>query len=84
MPKLQRDQVFQAWIQEQGAVEPATTFVLDRDGTANATMVGLEGAEAVVVTAEPRGGSRRRPRPDAPGHPVPGADRRAVHSAAHG
>lgn len=59
MPKLQRDQVFQAWIQEQGEDRPipSTVFVAKRDGTATATMVGLEDAEAVVVTREPPGGS---------------------------
>jgi anti-sigma-K factor RskA len=59
MPPLRGDHVFQAWIQEQGEdrLRPSTVFVAERDGTAAATMVGLEDAEQVMVTREPNGGS---------------------------
>jgi anti-sigma-K factor RskA len=59
MPALERDQVFQAWIQDEGEAElkPSTTFVRGRGGTATATIPGLEDAARVMVTREPRGGS---------------------------
>ena len=59
LPKLRRDQVFQAWIQEQGESKPtpSTVFVAARDGSATALLDGLEDAEAVMVTREPHGGS---------------------------
>ena len=58
LPRLGRDQVYEVWVQREGAVEPASTFVLGLDGTAEAAVPGpLEGADAVLVTAEPRPGS---------------------------
>lgn len=59
MPPLHRDQVFQAWIQEEGErrLRPSTVFIAERDGTATATMVGLDDAERVMVTREPNDGS---------------------------
>ena len=41
-------------------MEPRSTFVLSMDGTAEAAVPGpLGGGEAVLVTREPRGGSRQ-------------------------
>ena len=59
MPKLARDQVFQAWIRDEGEAEltPSTVFVSGRGGTATATVSGLEDADLVMVSREPRGGS---------------------------
>jgi anti-sigma-K factor RskA len=59
LPRLQRDQVFQAWVREQGEAEllPSTVFVPDREGRATATVGGLNDAAQVMVTREPRGGS---------------------------
>jgi Anti-sigma-K factor rskA len=59
LPPLQRDEVFQAWIQkpDQAELEPSTLFVPGQGGTATATIPGLEDAEAVLVSREPRGGS---------------------------
>jgi anti-sigma factor RsiW len=59
LPTLDRDQVFQAWVRDEGEAElqPSTVFVPGRGGTATATVDGLEDAAEVMVTREPRGGS---------------------------
>ena len=60
LPELSRDEVYQVWVQRADVMEPRSTFVLDRDGSAEAAVPGpLGGAEAVLVTAEPRPGSTR-------------------------
>ena len=41
-------------------MEPSGVFVLDHDGAGTAAVAGpLEGADAVLVTREPSGGSRQ-------------------------
>jgi anti-sigma-K factor RskA len=59
LPELKRDQVFQAWVREEGEdeLQPSNVFVPDRAGTATATVDGLDDAAQVMVTREPRGGS---------------------------
>jgi anti-sigma-K factor RskA len=58
VPPLGRDDVYQVWVQRNGELNPSSTFVLDDDGSGDAVVEEpLEGAEAVLVTAEPRGGS---------------------------
>lgn len=60
MPTLDRDQVYEVWVQRGGVMEPRGTFVLGIDGTAEAAVPGpLDGADAVLVTAERRPGSRQ-------------------------
>ena len=60
MPPLADDEVYEVWVQRAGVLEPRSIFVLDSDGTAEAAVPGpLEGASAVYVTREPRGGSRQ-------------------------
>jgi hypothetical protein len=60
MPELSRSEVYEVWVQRGGVMEPASTFVLSEDGSAEAAVPGpLEGAEGVYVTAEPRPGSRQ-------------------------
>jgi anti-sigma-K factor RskA len=60
LPAIDRDEVYEVWVQRAGEVEPASTFVLSMDGTAEARVPGpLEDADAVLVTREPRGGSER-------------------------
>jgi anti-sigma-K factor RskA len=60
MPPLADDEVYEVWVQRAGVMEPRSTFVLSSDGTAEAAVPGpLNGAEAVLVTREPRGGSRQ-------------------------
>jgi anti-sigma-K factor RskA len=63
--------VYQVWIKRPGRdPEPDTVFTVDRAGRAGVLVRGdVEGAEAVLVTDEPRGGSRaptRRPLLTAP------------------
>ncbi len=59
MPALRGNQVFQAWLVEPGKrkPDPSTVFVRERGGAASATLDGVEGADRVMVTREPRGGS---------------------------
>ena len=60
LPRLGRDEVYEVWVQRDGRGGAANTFVLGLDGTAEAAMPGpLEGADAVLVTAEPRPGSQQ-------------------------
>jgi anti-sigma-K factor RskA len=58
LPKLSSRSVYEVWLQRGETMEPQSTFVLSRDGSANAAVPGpLNGASAVLVTKEPRGGS---------------------------
>ncbi len=59
LPELKRDQVFQAWVRDEGEdeLQPSNVFVPDRAGAATATVEGLDDAAQVMVTREPRGGS---------------------------
>jgi Anti-sigma-K factor rskA/Putative zinc-finger len=59
MPSPGRGKVYQAWVQRDGEVTPEPTFEVGRDGGgAVAVPDDLSGAQAVLVTREPRGGSR--------------------------
>jgi anti-sigma-K factor RskA len=52
------DRVLEAWVQRDGEVEPAGgLFVPDREGRATTMIPDMDGVEAVMVTAEPEGGS---------------------------
>jgi anti-sigma-K factor RskA len=58
LPELPEDEVYQAWLARDGALEPSTTFVVDRQGSTEVAVMGsLEGAEGLLITREPRGGS---------------------------
>jgi anti-sigma-K factor RskA len=60
MPPLANDEVYEVWVRRADVMEPRSTFVLNSDGTAEAAVPGpLNGADAVLVTREPRGGSRQ-------------------------
>ena len=60
MPELDRRHVYEVWVQRAGVMEPRNTFVLKRDGSAEAAIPGpFEGANAVFVTAEPRPGTNK-------------------------
>jgi anti-sigma-K factor RskA len=55
---LPPDKVLQAWVQRGERIESAKTlFVPNPDGTATAVIDRMNGVSAVMVTAEPRGGS---------------------------
>jgi anti-sigma-K factor RskA len=59
MPELDERQVYQAWVQRDGAIVPQPTFEVGANGGgAVAVPDDLSGAQAVLVTREPRGGSR--------------------------
>jgi anti-sigma-K factor RskA len=56
--QLPPNKVLQAWVQRgKRVVSAKTLFVPNSDGTATATIDGMDGVSAVMVTAEPRGGS---------------------------
>jgi len=58
LPPLPRGRVYQAWVQRGREIVPQSTFDLGRGGGAAAAVVeDLRGADAVMVTSEPRGGS---------------------------
>ena len=59
MPELDRDEVYEVWVQRGDVMEPGTTFVASRDDSAMAAVDGLDGADAVLVTREPYGGSEQ-------------------------
>jgi hypothetical protein len=51
--------VYETWVQRGRTMEPSSLFTLRRDRSGDAAIPGpLEGANAVLVTVEPRGGSR--------------------------
>jgi anti-sigma-K factor RskA len=58
MPTLAGDQVYEVWVERDGKFEPSSLFAPRRDHSADAAVPnGLDGADAVLVTKEPRGGS---------------------------
>jgi anti-sigma-K factor RskA len=58
MPALAGNRVYETWVQRGGTMEPSSLFTLRRNRSGDAAIPGpLEGADAVLVTAEPRGGS---------------------------
>jgi anti-sigma-K factor RskA len=60
MPRLHGRDVYEVWLLEGRAPKSSGVFVLDRDrGAAVAIPSGLDDASQVMVTQEPRGGSRR-------------------------
>jgi anti-sigma-K factor RskA len=59
MPSLKQGRVYQAWVQRDGMIEPEPTFEVGTDGRGTvAVPEDLSDAQAVMVTREPRGGSR--------------------------
>lgn len=62
---VDRGHVYQLWVQRDGDYQPSSLFVPREDGSAEAAVTqSLEGADAVLMTEEPRGGS------DQPSSPV--------------
>jgi Anti-sigma-K factor rskA len=52
--------VYQAWVRDGSSIEPSSTYVVDRSGAgAVAIPESLAGADEVMVTREPAGGSER-------------------------
>jgi anti-sigma-K factor RskA len=59
MPPAGEDEVYQAWVERDGRVEPQPTFEpTGNGGGAVAVPDDLSDAQAVLVTREPRGGSQ--------------------------
>jgi anti-sigma-K factor RskA len=60
LPQLPSSEVYQAWVQRGERLEQSSVFLPRDDGSAGAAIPrGLDGADAVMVTIEPRGGSER-------------------------
>jgi anti-sigma-K factor RskA len=60
LTQLPSGKVYQAWVQDGRRVIPSSLFAARADGTASAAIPhDLDGAERVMVTREPRGGSKR-------------------------
>ncbi len=56
--QLPNDKVLEAWVRREGNIVPVRAlFVPDREGRASTTIANMHDVEAVMVTAEPRGGS---------------------------
>lgn len=57
--QLPPKKVLEAWVRREGEVEPVPAlFVPDREGRAETTIADMSGVDTVMVTAEPRGGSK--------------------------
>jgi anti-sigma-K factor RskA len=60
MPTLASNQVYEVWVQRGRKLEPSSLFVPRTNHSAEAAVPdGLDGADAVLVTKEPRGGSQK-------------------------
>jgi anti-sigma-K factor RskA len=60
LSQLPAGEVYQAWVQRGQRVLPSSLFAARADGTAIAAIPhDLDGADRVMVTREPRGGSRK-------------------------
>ncbi len=56
--QLPASEVYQAWVQRDGRMRPSSLFAPQGNGTASAGIPRhLDGAQRVLVTVEPRGGS---------------------------
>ena len=65
LPPIRRNEVYQAWVQEPAGAEgkqvihPSSVFVVSNEGSGDVSIPsGLEGAARVMVTREPKGGSK--------------------------
>jgi anti-sigma-K factor RskA len=59
LPNLPSNRVYQVWVQEDHEIIPGPVFGVRQDGSgAAAVPEELDGADAVMVTREPRGGAR--------------------------
>jgi len=59
LPPAAAGEVYQAWIRAGEAIAPSSVFVLDRVGNGVAAIPqGISGADEVMVTREPAGGSQ--------------------------
>lgn len=71
--QLHEERVLQAWVQRDGEVEPVQAlFVPDDQGRASTTIADMDGVEVVMVTTEPRGGSKAPTSSPIVAVPIPG------------
>jgi hypothetical protein len=60
LPRLRPRRVYQLWVRRDEDVRPSSIFVVNRDGRASAAIPsGVAGADEVMVSEEPDGGSRQ-------------------------
>ena len=58
VPEPPEGRVYQAWVEHDGEIEPSSLFAPRANGTASAAIPAeLDGADEVMVTLEPQGGS---------------------------
>jgi anti-sigma-K factor RskA len=58
LPGIPRDEVYQVWVRHDRDVLPSSVFVVSREGQGEVAIPDkLEGADEVLVTREPAGGS---------------------------
>jgi Anti-sigma-K factor rskA. len=59
LEEARRGRVYEAWVQKGGRTEPSSLFDVRRDGSASTSIPHqLTGADRVMVTLEPQGGSK--------------------------
>ena len=67
MPSLKGSAVYQVWVRRGAKVAPSSYFVPDSEGTAAASVPeALDGADAVMVTEEPRPARAPNAKPTSP------------------
>jgi len=58
MDEVAPNQVYQVWVAHGDTVEPSSIFVVDESGSGSASIPSIpEGADRVMITREPAGGS---------------------------
>jgi hypothetical protein len=58
MPELRGPRVYQVWLQHGDRLVPARTFDVGASGTGRVQLRGVDDADGVYVTREPRGGAQ--------------------------
>lgn len=58
MPELRGPRVYQVWLQHGDQLVPARTFEVGASGTGRVQLRGVDDADGVYVTREPRGGAQ--------------------------
>ncbi len=58
MPELRGPRVYQVWLQHGDQLVPARTFEVGASGTGRVQVRGVDNADGVYVTREPRGGAQ--------------------------
>jgi len=73
LKQLPKSDVYEAWVQRNHRIQPSSLFDAGRNGKATAAIPHhLDGANAVMVTIEPRGGSKQPSSSPVVSVPLPG------------